>query len=44
MDHFDFIYTHLNNLRRKLAREGVQIPVRSIYGVGYKFETHETTE
>jgi len=44
MDHFDFIYTHLNNLRRKLAKVGVKDPVKTIYGVGYKFEIRETTE
>ncbi|MCX6227503.1 MAG: response regulator transcription factor [Bacteroidia bacterium] len=42
MENFDFIYTHMNNLRRKLANQGVKDPVKTIYGVGYKFDTHET--
>lgn len=44
MENFDFIYTHINNLRRKLANEGVKYPVKTIYGVGYKFDIHEITE
>jgi DNA-binding response OmpR family regulator len=44
MDNFDFIYTHMNNLRRKLANEGVKDPVKTIYGAGYKFEIHEVTQ
>jgi len=41
MENFDFIYTHMNNLRRKLANEGVKDLVKTIYGVGYKFDIHE---
>jgi DNA-binding response OmpR family regulator len=36
-DDFDFIYTHVKNLRRKLLEAGSQDYVRSLYGVGYKF-------
>ena len=43
MENFDFIYTHLNNLRRKLAKAGVKDPVKTIYGIGYKFDIHEIT-
>jgi DNA-binding response OmpR family regulator len=38
MENFDFIYTHMNNLRRKLSTAGVKDPVKTIYGVGYKFD------
>jgi DNA-binding response OmpR family regulator len=34
---YDFVYTHLKNLRRKLVEAGCPDYVRNIYGVGYKF-------
>jgi DNA-binding response OmpR family regulator len=37
-DHFDFIYTHIKNLRRKLIETGSKDYIKSMYGVGYKFE------
>lgn len=37
-DHFDFIYTHIKNLRKKLIEAGCKDYIRSMYGVGYKFE------
>ena len=37
MDNFDFIYTHIKNLRKKLMDKGAPDYLRSIYGVGYKF-------
>jgi DNA-binding response OmpR family regulator len=37
MDSFDFIYTHIKKLRKKLMDvTGVDF-IRSIYGIGYKF-------
>lgn len=36
-DNFDFIYTHIKNLRRKLARSGCSDYIKSVYGMGYKF-------
>lgn len=36
-DSFDFLYTHLKNLRRKLQDKGAGDYIRSVYGVGYKF-------
>lgn len=36
-DNFDFIYTHIKNLRKKLLDAGSRDYVKSIYGVGYKF-------
>jgi DNA-binding response OmpR family regulator len=37
-DSYDFIYTHIKNLRRKLLREGCEDYIKTIYGLGYKFE------
>jgi len=34
---YDFIYTHLKNLRRKLVDAGCPDYIQNIYGVGYKF-------
>ncbi|WP_316785232.1 response regulator transcription factor [Pedobacter frigiditerrae] len=36
-DSFDFIYTHIKNLRKKLLDAGSKDYFHSIYGVGYKF-------
>lgn len=38
IDKHDFIYTHIKNLRRKLVESGVKDYIKSMYGVGYKFE------
>ncbi|MCC3160166.1 response regulator transcription factor [Hymenobacter sp. 15J16-1T3B] len=37
-DSFDFIYTHLKNLRKKLQDAGADNYIRTIYGLGYKLE------
>lgn len=37
IDSFDFIYTHLNNLRRKIRQCGGNDYVQTMYGMGYKF-------
>ena len=34
---FDFIYTHIKNLRKKLLDAGAPDYIRSVYGMGYKF-------
>jgi DNA-binding response OmpR family regulator len=34
---YDFVYTHLKNLRRKIVETGCPDYIRNIYGVGYKF-------
>ena len=34
---FDFIYTHIKNLRKKLVEAGANDYLKSIYGMGYKF-------
>jgi DNA-binding response OmpR family regulator len=36
LDNFDFIYVHINNLRKKLTAEGAKY-VKTAYGSGYKF-------
>jgi DNA-binding response OmpR family regulator len=34
---YDFIYTHIKNLRRKLIEAGCGDYIQSVYGMGYKF-------
>jgi DNA-binding response OmpR family regulator len=36
-DNYDFIYTHIKNLRKKLIQAGAGDYIRSVYGMGYKF-------
>jgi len=36
-DSYDFIYTHIKNLRKKLIQAGAKDYVHSVYGMGYKF-------
>ncbi len=36
-DNFDFIYTHINNLRKKIVKAGGNDYIKSVYGIGYKF-------
>jgi DNA-binding response OmpR family regulator len=36
-DNYDFIYTHIKNLRRKLVQAGALDYIKSVYGMGYKF-------
>ena len=38
-DNFDFIYTHINNLRKKIVEAGGKDYLQTIYGVGYKYRT-----
>jgi DNA-binding response OmpR family regulator len=33
---YDFIYTHIKNLRRKLVEAGARDYIQSVYGMGYK--------
>lgn len=35
-DSFDFVYSQIKNLRRKLAEAGATIEIKSVYGFGYK--------
>ncbi|WP_299778930.1 response regulator transcription factor [uncultured Formosa sp.] len=36
LDNFDFIYVHINNLRKKLTAQGAKY-IKTAYGTGYKF-------
>ncbi len=36
-DNFDFIYTHIKNLRKKLVEQGCTDYIKTVYGMGYKF-------
>jgi DNA-binding response OmpR family regulator len=36
-DSFNFIYTHIKNLRKKLQEAGTVDYIKAIYGMGYKF-------
>lgn len=38
-DNFDFVYTHIKNLRKKLIEQGAKDYIKSVYGIGYKFTT-----
>jgi DNA-binding response OmpR family regulator len=38
-DSYDFIYTHIKNLRKKLLQAGAADYIKSIYGMGYKFNS-----
>lgn len=37
---YDFIYTHIKNLRKKLVKAGCADYIKSIYGMGYKFNVN----
>jgi DNA-binding response OmpR family regulator len=35
-DNFDFIYSQIKNIRKKLKDTGAQLEIQAVYGVGYK--------
>jgi DNA-binding response OmpR family regulator len=37
-DSFEFIYTHIKNLRKKLVQAGSNDYINTVYGIGYKFQ------
>lgn len=37
MDNHDFVYTHIKNLKAKLAKAGCHDCIRNVYGMGYKW-------
>jgi DNA-binding response OmpR family regulator len=37
LDKFDFLYSHIKNLKRKLADAGCEDYLKTVYGLGYKF-------
>jgi DNA-binding response OmpR family regulator len=38
-DSYDFIYTHIKNLRKKMMELGSEDYIKTIYGIGYNFST-----
>ncbi len=36
---FDFLYSHVKNIRKKLVERGCKDYIQSVYGIGYKFST-----
>jgi DNA-binding response OmpR family regulator len=34
---FDFLYSHVKNIRKKLMEKGCKDYIQSVYGIGYKF-------
>jgi len=37
-DSFDFIYSHIKNLRKKITSNGSDDLIKAVYGIGYKFD------
>lgn len=37
-DNFDFIYSQIKNLRKKLDANGADIEIKAVYGIGYKMQ------
>jgi len=37
-NNYDFIYSHVKNLKKKLAEAGSPDYIKTVYGLGYKFE------
>lgn len=37
MDNFDFIYTHIKNLRKKIVTNGGEDYLKTVHGIGYKY-------
>ena len=37
-DSFDFIYAHIKNIKKKLAASGCSDYIKSVYGIGYRFD------
>jgi DNA-binding response OmpR family regulator len=38
LENFDFIYSHIKNLRKKLMEKGCEDYIHSVYGIGYNFK------
>jgi DNA-binding response OmpR family regulator len=36
LDKFDFIYSHMKNLKKKITEAGGRDYIRTVYGLGYK--------
>ena len=42
VDSFEFIYSHIKNLRKKLIGAGTEDYIHTVYGIGYRFEEKES--
>lgn len=40
-DSFDFIYSHIKNLRKKITATGTEDPIKAVYGIGYKLDINK---
>jgi DNA-binding response OmpR family regulator len=40
-DSYDFIYSHIKNLRKKLMQAGCPDYIKAVYGMGYRFVFHD---
>ena len=38
LNNFDFVYSHIKNLKRKLVEAGGQDYIKTVYGTGYKWQ------
>lgn len=38
MDNYDIIYAHIKNLKKKITAAGAEDHLKSVYGMGYKYE------
>ncbi len=38
VDSYDFIYSHIKNLRKKITATGATDPLKAVYGIGYKLD------
>lgn len=41
LDDFNFIYAHIKNLKSKLAAAGIPNSIKTLYGIGYKWNIDE---
>ncbi|UZD23215.1 response regulator transcription factor [Algoriphagus halophytocola] len=39
LSNFDFVYQHVKNLRKKISAAGGRDYIRTVYGLGYKFDS-----
>ncbi|WPR77529.1 response regulator transcription factor [Algoriphagus sp. NG3] len=42
LSNFDFVYQHVKNLRKKVSAAGGRDYIKTVYGLGYKFDTAAT--
>jgi DNA-binding response OmpR family regulator len=38
LDSYDFVYSHIRNLKKKLGEKGLTDCIKAVYGFGYKYE------